>query len=223
MYSQKDRSLLQKSILVFLELIILVVSYWILFENGFNKIFPSNEIVGNNYRHIIVFSFSSIVFIRMIFTMNMLERKIPWEEVFSVPLAFGLYYIGFALFVYKTGNKIDFLDYFAILIFLFGSYLNTFSELQRKIWKKKTENKGHLYTKGLFQYSMHINYFGDFLWVIAYALITRNWFSVSIPIFLLFFFVFYNIPKLDKYLANKYGEEFNEYKRKTKNFIPFIF
>ena len=155
--------------------------------------------------------------------MRMLDRKMPWQEVFSIPFAFTLYYIGFALFVYRTNTKIDALDYFSIFLFLFGSFLNTFSELQRRKWKKKPENKGHLYTKGLFAYSMHINYFGDFLWVIAYALITRNWYSIFIPIFLFLFFVFFNIPKLDEYLQQKYTEEFAEYKSKVKSFIPFVF
>lgn len=77
--------------------------------------------------------------------------------------------------------------------------------------------------QGFFKYSMHINYFGDILWVIAYAVITRNWYSVSIPIFLFSFFVFYNIPKLDKYLQEKYGNSFEVYAIRTRKFIPFIY
>ncbi len=223
MYGQQDKSIYQKSVLILLELVIVIISYWILFENGFNKIFPSNIVAGNRMRYIIIFSFNIIVFLRMLVTMSMLNRKMPWEEVFSIPFAFALYYIGFALLVYRTDIKIDALDYFSILLFLFGSFLNTFSELQRKKWKKKAENKGHIFTKGLFAYSMHINYFGDFLWVIAYALISRNWYSIFIPIFLFCFFVFFNIPKLDKYLSEKYKDEFSKYKTKTKSFVPFLF
>lgn len=61
------------------------------------------------------------------------------------------------------------------------------------------------------------------LWVTAYALITRNWYAVSIPVFLFCFFAFYNAPKLDKYLNNKYGAAFKRYAETTKMLIPFIY
>lgn len=54
-------------------------------------------------------------------------------------------------------------------------------------------------------------------------LITRNWFAVSIPILLFFFFAFYNAPKLDEYLQGKYGKEYDEYAAKTKMLIPYLF
>lgn len=95
--------------------------------------------------------------------------------------------------------------------------LNTGSELMRDNWKKNPENKGKLYTTGLFKYAMHINFFGDLLWVTAYAIVTRNGYSLLIPAFLFCLFAFYNIPKLDRYLAAKYGKAFDEYRKKLKN------
>ena len=50
-----------------------------------------------------------------------------------------------------------------ILLFIIGSYINTYSEIQRKRFKDNPNNKGKLYTLGLFQYARHINYFGDIL------------------------------------------------------------
>ncbi|MBU2045605.1 MAG: DUF1295 domain-containing protein, partial [Bacteroidetes bacterium] len=72
-------------------------------------------------------------------------------------------------------------------------------------------------------YSRHINYFEDILWVIAYALITKNVWSVTIPLFLFSFFAFYNAPKLDKYLKEKYGNDYDDYAKRTKMLIPFIY
>jgi steroid 5-alpha reductase family enzyme len=82
--------------------------------------------------------------------------------------------------------------------------------------KKNKKNKRKLYTIGLFKYSIHINYFGDVLWVSAYAIITRNYYAIAIPILLFCLFIFWNIPALDKYLANHYKGEFEEYKKKNK-------
>ena len=227
LYGQKSRSIPQKVIIHLLEMLFLLLSYWILFLHGGNFIREQFNITNAENaidRRTIIFLFNIIIFLRLAFMMfYLLKRKIPWEESISVPFAFALYYIGFTLFVLPVNESIDWLDYIAILIFVDGCFLNTAGEILRDIWKRNPENKGKLYTKGLFRYSMHINYFGDMLWVTAYALITKNWYSVSIPVFLFCFFAFYNIPKLDKYLKEKYGEDFEDYARHTKKFIPFIY
>ncbi|MGH2565818.1 MAG: DUF1295 domain-containing protein, partial [Ginsengibacter sp.] len=152
-----------------------------------------------------------------------IKRKIPWTEAFNIPIAFALYYIGFALLGYKNNSDFGVWDISGIILFIGGSCINTFSELLRYYWKKNPGNKGYLYTKGLFKYSMHINYFGDLLWVSGYALMTGNIYSIFIIIFLFSFFAFYNIPMLDKHLASRYDEEFKNYKRETKKLIPFIY
>lgn len=225
LYTKKEKSIPQKTVLITLETVILLISYWILFAGGYNKIFSlSDQISGNYTRHLILFIFNIIVFLRIKITVfYLIKRNIPWEEAFSITFAFALYYIGFALFGYKAQNNTGLIDVIAVLIFITGSYLNTGSELTRDRWKRNPENKGKLYTTGLFKYSMHINYFGDILWVTGYVVLTRNWYSISILIFLLCFFAFYNIPKLDRYLSSKYGEQFDEYNKKTKKFIPFIY
>ena len=153
----------------------------------------------------------------------LLKRKIPWQEGISVSLAFALYYIGFSVLVYNRKTPIDWIDYLRIFIFIAGSFINTYSELQRHFWKQRPQNKGKLYTEGLFGYAMHINYFGDLLWVSACAIITRNPYGIAIPVFLFCFFVFYNIPMLDAYLAKKYKNQFFAYQQNTKRFIPFVY
>lgn len=225
MYNKKDRSIPQKVVILLLEVLLIAASYWILFDKGYEKIFKSKSMIEvNDLRHSIIFAFNIILFLRLLLTtFYLIKRRIPWEEAFSIPFAFALYYLGFALLGYTSNMHIDFFDGIGIVLFFTGSYINTASELMRDRWKKKKENKGKLYTSGLFRYSMHINYFGDILWVSAYAIISRNWYSISIPIFLLCFFIFYNIPKLDEYLASRYGKEFEDYRKRTKKLIPFIY
>ncbi|MCD6332971.1 MAG: DUF1295 domain-containing protein [Bacteroidales bacterium] len=227
LYGQKSRSIPQKIVIILLELILLWLSYWILFQKGGAIILGwlgIHSIHALAARKTVVFIFSLVVFIRIGFAMfYLLKRKIPWEESFSIPMAFALYYVGFSLLVLQTDHRLDLLDLFGIALFLFGSFLNSYSEIQRHQWKTLTENKGKLFTGGLFRYSMHINYFGDVCWVTAYAILTRNWYSAIIPVFLLCFFIFFNIPKLDQYLGMKYGKSFFEFKKKTKKLIPFIY
>lgn len=227
LYGQYSNSIPQKIIVHFIELLLLWLSFWILFQDGGNwmeeklNIHNSTEQLG---RRVIIFAFNIITFLRLSYMMIfLLKRKIQWEESISVPMAFALYYIGFSLFVLPTAKALDAFDIFAIILFIAGSILNSGGEILRNRWKKNPENKGKIYTKDFFKYSRHINYFGDLLWVIAYALITRNWYSVSVPIFLFCFFAFFNAPKLDSYLKKKYGKGYDNYAKNTKMLIPFIY
>lgn len=226
MYGTKDNSLPQKLIVMILQLLLLGIAYSILFGTGAATLektlgWPSHSpIPGRRY---VVMGFSIIVFFRMTFTMLFLmQRRLPWSEAMTLPFAFALYYIGFAVLVLPYNAPLGPVDYFGITIFLVGSLLNTVSEIQRKTFKSRPENKGRLYTNGLFSWSMHINFFGDIMWVAAYAIVSRNPWSVVIVIFLVSLFVFYNVPKLDKYLAEKYGPDFEEYATRTKRLFPWI-
>lgn len=227
LYGKTSKSIPQKIIIHLIEILILWISYWILFQNGgdwFEKHWYIHNASGNMERRSIIFIFNIIIFFRLAYMMIfLLKRKIPWEESVSVPFAFAVYFIGFPLFVLPVSAPIDGLDYLAIGLFIIGCILNSGGEILRNKWKRKAENKGKIYTKGFFKYSRHINYFGDILWVSAYALITKNWYSITIPIFLFCFFAFYNATKLDKYLKGKYGKEYVEYAEKTKMLIPFIY
>lgn len=227
LYGQQSKSIPQKLTIHVLEILLLWLSFWILFQDGGTWI-ENNLHIHNSTeftdRRIIIFAFSIITFFRFAFMMTvLLKRAIPWEESFSVPFAFALYFIGFSLLALPTSKPIDLIDIFGIILFVVGSVMNTGGEILRNQWKKNPDNKGKIYTEGFFKYSRHINYFGDMLWVIAYAIITRNWFAVSIPIFLVCLFAFYNAPKLDKYLKEKYGKGYEDYANRTKMLIPFIY
>lgn len=122
-----------------------------------------------------------------------------------------------------TEKAFDFFDGIGIFMFLVGCWLNTGGEILRNRWKKDPANKGKIYTGGYFKYSRHINYFGDLLWVGGYAILTKNWWSIIIPIMLFLFFAFFNAPKLDQYLKEKYGADYDAYASKVKMLIPFVY
>lgn len=227
LYGQQSRSIPQKTVIHLLEILLLWLSFRILFQHGGTWIeskFQIPDASEQMTRRVIIFVFNIVTFARLSFMMIvLLKRKIPWEETVSVPFAFALYYIGFSVFVLPTTKSIDIFDYGAVALFIIGSIVNSGSEILRSKWKKRPENKGKIYTGGFFKYARHINYFGDILWVIAYAIITRNWYAAIIPVFLFCFFAFYNAPKLDRYLKDKYGKGYDIYARKTKMLIPFIY
>lgn len=227
LYGQTSKSIPQKLVIHVLELGLIWLSYWILFRDGGdwceNHLHIQNA-TGNSGRRLIIILFNIITFLRIAYAMIfLLKRRISLEECVSIPFAFALYFVGFSLFTLPATAPAGGLDYFTIVVFALGCTLNSGGEILRNVWKMKPENAGKIYTGGFFRYSRHINYFGDILWVLAYALITRSWYALSIPLLLFVFFAFYNAPKLDQYLKQKYGEDFEAYAKRTKMLVPFIF
>lgn len=226
LYGQHDRATAPKLFLTAAQLVLLAVAYLVLFGTLGTRLadylgWPQGS--ATLPRRTLIMAFSLIVFCRMGFTAwYLLRRKMPWEEALTVPLAFALYYVGFAVLVLPTSSPLGWWDGLGVLVFCAGSFLNTYSELQRHWFKSNPSNKGRLYTQGLFSWSMHINFFGDVLWVLGYAIVTRNPWSGLIVLFLIGFFALFNIPKLDGYLASKYGDQFREYANTTSRLVPFV-
>ena len=111
----------------------------------------------------------------------------------------------------------------SIFFYVLGSWLNTFSEYQRKLWKSLPSSAGRCYTLGLFSLSRNINYFGEVVLFAAWAAATPAWWNVWVPVLMGLIFVFHHIPDKEKYLLSKYGEEFGDYQKNVKSFVPFLF
>ena len=205
-----------------IELLLIAASYFVLFGpllRGFRAFGDEPSFA----RNLTLFAFNLVVFARFLGTMFVfVERRIPWEEALSIPVAFALYLLGFPLLAKPKSVDFGAIEVLGIGLFVVGSFINTYSEHQRRRFKRRAENKGKLFTGGLFAVSMHPNYFGDLLWVSGYACATRNAFAWLIPALLFCFFYFFNIPKLDRHLRGRYGEAFVDYERRTKRLIPFL-
>lgn len=226
LYAQKGPATAQKLVITGLELLLIALSAWIMFSAGERYVadlFGFTPAAEPPARRYVILAFNIVVLIRMAFMMfYLMKRTIPWSEAFTVPIAFAVYYVGYALLVLPSNAPIGPLDWLAIALFLVGSYLNTGGELGRHFFKQRAENKGRLYTEGLFRYCMHINFFGDILWVSAYALVTQNPWSALIPAAITMLFAFGNVPMLDRHLAEHYGDQFSSYAQRTKKLIPFV-
>ena len=146
-----------------------------------------------------------------------------WRETIVITTLMSI--VLFSLAYNGGGSKlgINVYDYIGILLYVVGSWINTFSEFNRYKWKQNELNKGKLYTIGLFKYSMHINYFGDILLFSGMGLISQSFSLLVIPLAMTVVFVFYIIPAPDQYLGKKYGDDFIEYSSKTKKLIPWIY
>ena len=228
MHGEQESSRAPRIVCTLVHLAFLGVAAWIYFVGGTEAISGwlggEPAPAGDLLRRMVLISFGVVLFSRMNFTLfHLLRRRFGWEEVGGVLFALCVYQIVFALLGGREPRPVGVLEILAIALFLVGSYLNTGSELQRKRFKDKPEHQGLLFTQGLFRYARHINYFGDTLWVTAWAIMTRNLWSFIIPVALAGAFVFAFIPSLTKHLKARYGEQFEVWAKTTRAFIPFVY
>lgn len=218
---------MQKIIFASIHFLALTASFWILFgasSHFLSGIFGTPETTAPLLSKIIIISCGLLYFLRHLITLFViLKREVPWGEIIAVAPLIVVILILYSILTLYNKAQFNTTDWVFIGIVIFGSYLNTTSELRRMIWKKDKSNKGKLYTKGLFRYAMHINYLGDSILFTGFALLTGSVWALSVPILITLGFIFHHIPELDRYLRVKYKEQFAEYERKTKKFIPWIY
>lgn len=222
MYGEKSPSRPQKTVILTLELLLLALSFFVLF----GPLAVGVRAFGDApcfARNATLLAFNVVVFARFLATLFIfVERRIPWPEAFSIPLAFALYLLVLPLLARPASVPFGAVEGVGIALFVVGSCINTGSELQRRRFKRRPENKGKLFTGGLFARSLHPNYFGDLLWVSGCACVTRNPWAWLVPAVLFCFFYFFNIPKLDRYLREHYGAAFVAHERRARRLIPFV-
>jgi len=222
---------IQKWVFILGHLAIVLFCAWLIFFDGLSALgilFGKEWSFSDMSRAKVLFAAIVLYWLRHIITLfYLLVRKVDWAEVFGLLsfIAFfdiGLLLVGGGAF---RDYSIDFgwLDGIALILLVFGSYLNSFSEIERKWWKKNPQNKGHCYTGGLFKYSAHINYFGDVVLFTGWALFTYNFWMLGLPLMMAYMFIFFHIPALDEHLRERYKEEFVVYMKSTKKFIPFVY
>lgn len=175
-------------------------------------------------RRALLIAFSAVYLVRFFITnFFMLGRTMEWSEGVTIGLWVIVIHGTMAYLGGTNAATVSVLTWAGVMLYTAGSFLNTGSEYQRKLWKRDPAHRGKLYTGGLFQYSMHINYFGDALLFSGFALVTGRPWAFVIPVAMVCMFLFLNIPMLDKYLAERYGDAFDTYAAKTAKFVPFVY
>ena len=112
----------------------------------------------------------------------MLKRGVSWAEA------------GIVVFLGVTGGTnrepLGRVGITGAGLFLLGSWMNTYSEYARMRWKQRSENRGRLYTEGLFRLSRHPNYLGDLILFSGLCMISGAWIAAIVPVLMLAGFVF---------------------------------
>jgi protein-S-isoprenylcysteine O-methyltransferase Ste14 len=228
MHGQEGKSHVERATLVILHTAAVALSAWVLLGDGLATVAgwvgAGWEHGGATARCWLLLGCAVIYYLRVSLGAYLLiKRRMGWAEVGTVAPFLVVVHAVFAFFGAQATAPIGPLDYVAVFLYLLGSFFNTGSEVIRHFWKKHPENKGKIYTGGLFALSMHINYFGDSVLFTGYAMLTLSWWTGIIPVLMTLMFIFMHIPMLDKYLEERYGDDFRAYAKKTKKLIPCIY
>lgn len=143
----------------------IALAWWLLLAGGLEKArhyFYWIGVPGNAARRITLGTAFSIYYFRILFTeFVLLKRGVSWSEVFTIAswLLFIFLWLGIA--GGTNPNALGVAASAGVVLFLVGSWMNSHAEYTRHLWKQQSENRGRLYTQGLFRYCRHPNYLGD--------------------------------------------------------------
>ena len=153
------------------------------------------------------------------------EVKVPLYYGFVIWFGLSLYWIAPWIIISETfydintESNINIIIVSSILLYAFGVFLHFTSDMQK--FTQLKSKPGQLIDDGLFRLCRNINYFGELLIYSSFALLSMHW--IPWVVLLLFFILVWapNMLRKDKSLA-KY-DNFEDYKKGSKLFIPFIY
>jgi protein-S-isoprenylcysteine O-methyltransferase Ste14 len=180
--------------------------------------------VGDFMRRICLLAAFAIYFVRVLFSAFVfLKRAMAWGEATMIAVWVLFIFVLLSIAGGTDPAPIGAAGFAGTAFFVLGSWMNTYAEYLRHMWKARPEHRGQLFTRGLFRWSRHPNYLGDLTSFSGMCLISGRWFTAAIPLLMLMGFVFVNIPMLDAHLQAHYGRQFDEYAARTRKLIPFIY
>eukprot|EP01059_Diplonema_ambulator_P025819 TRINITY_DN42911_c0_g1_i1.p1 TRINITY_DN42911_c0_g1~~TRINITY_DN42911_c0_g1_i1.p1 ORF type:complete len:243 (+),score=90.82 TRINITY_DN42911_c0_g1_i1:53-781(+) len=117
----------------------------------------------------------------------------------------------------------DYPQYIAVLVYCIGTIFHFGSDYQKHQYKQDPSHKGVLLQSGFWGLSRHPNYFGDFLIFLSYALLVpATWQAYFSPLVNILQYAFDAIPKSEKMAAQRYGDQWAEYRKNVACFVPFV-
>jgi len=106
-----------------------------------------------------------------------------------------------------------------VAMFAFGLFTHFAADMQKHTCLSL--NPGHLISNGMFAHLRNPNYFGELLIYLGFVLLAMHWLPVVILLAWIGFVWFPRMLKKDRVLAQ--FPDFQEYKKRSKLFIPFLF
>lgn len=125
----------------------------------------------------------------------------------------------------STLQDLTWISYGGIAIWAIGFFFEVVGDAQLKAYKARKENKGKIFTEGVWAYTRHPNYFGESaMWFGIFFLSVaelNDFFFIGSPILMTLLLLFVSgVPMLEKKYEGR--EDFEAYKKKTSKFFPWF-
>lgn len=157
--------------------------------------------------------------------LGKLDRTPRWQKLL-IPVVLtntvGWAYCLPFFFATRDGSPLGPGDAAALAVYVAGTVFHFGGDWQKQRFKADPANRGKLLDSGLWSLCRHPNYFGDFLVYVSFAVLGGAAWGWIAPVFNFLQYVSDAIPRSEKWAARKYGEAWDEYKAKTRVFVPFI-
>ncbi len=156
-----------------------------------------------------------------------LDARLPLLHKLLMPVVLAntvgwIYCLPF-YFAARNDRPFGTLDVLALAVYALGTLIHFGSDYQKHRFKRQPESRGRLLTTGFWALCRHPNYFGDFLVYVSFAILAQHPLGWIAPVTNVLQYLFDAIPKNETWAAEKYGEAWEEYKSRTKRFVPFVY
>ena len=149
--------------------------------------------------------------LKSLFTVFALQALLMW--IVAVP----------AVVTQGSEGTLFWLDYLGTGIWIVGLFFETVGDLQLARFKSRPDSKGQVMERGLWRYTRHPNYFGDFcVWwgIYLVALAGGSWWAIVSPLLMTALLMrFSGVGLLERTITRR-RPEYEEYIRTTNAFFP---
>ncbi len=124
-----------------------------------------------------------------------------------------------------NSNKLNFLDYLGVVIWIIGFVFEAGGDYQLKRFKSNPANKGKILNIGFWKYTRHPNYFGDTAvwWSFAiFSLASGSFWQIFGTIIMTFLIIKVSGVALLEKSLNDSKPQYRDYIDKTSSFIPWF-
>lgn len=205
---------------------------------GFNALLPATAVIaahgsGAPWRIAMVLAFVIAYLIRMTWVLIVwyadtagpaLGGRTRGATLYVLPIVltnvFGwLYCLPFFWAVDRSG-PFDGWDAVSIGVYALGTALHLGSDWQKRRFRSRPEHRGRLLDRGLWSWSRHPNYFGDFLVYVSFALVSASPWGLVAPVANLIQYALDAIPKSEAMGRALHGAEWDAYRARVPCFVP---
>lgn len=127
--------------------------------------------------------------------------------------------------IFNSDTQLNSLDYIAFSLWLFGMFFESVGDLQLARFKSDKTNQNKVMDKGLWRFSRHPNYFGEFcIWwaFFLFAIASGYWWSIVSPLLMTILLLKVSGVSLLESTITERRPEYVNYRRTTNAFFPWF-